>query len=1400
MSASRVYSHSDYTIGWVCALSKEQTAATAMLDAIHDDLANPPNDPNAYTLGSVGKHNIAIACLPDGRYGNNAAATAAAHMVSTFPSLRFGLMVGIGGGVPSNGIRLGDVVVSKPDSCFPGVIQWDLGKIEQGGIIEHTGSLNNPPTTLLTTLAKLKTKREMEGSQMPSHLAAMGEKWPNLVAKYTRPESLRDILFADDCPHIEGLSTEGSTKEAQTCDTETEEEEEEDIKDCKFCDLTQARKRKPRATRVHYGLMASGDMVIKDAQFRNRLNERFSGKILCVEMEAAGLINDFPCLVVRGICDYADSHKNKAWQKYAAAVAAAFAKELLLVLPAHAVEQMDTITSILSDINCNVGLAVRYLEEARAYRHSKADEKTLHWLSPLDYGAEHSDVLKQWQPGTGQWLLKSTQFKEFIQSDNKQVLFCPGIPGAGKTVMAATVIDYLHKQFGNDPRIGIAYVYFNFNRYKEQDPNAVFSSLMKQVSRQQPSLHKSVISLYTTHEERSTRPSLEEIIKTFQDVVTMYSRVFVIIDALDECATSNHCRETILSEIIGCTKQSNLKLFATARHIPEISERFKYGLCLKIEASESDIRKYIDSRISRLSPTSVISQSKALQEEIKAGISVAVGGMFLLAQLHFDQLINCITRKEVVRTLKALPTGFNAYDYTYNAAMDRINHQSSGQRQLAINVLSWITHAMRPLSTIELQHALGVEFGEDEFDEDNLPQMEDIVSTSVGLVTIDEKREVIRLVHYTAQEFFERNQEKWLPNAKTYIAEVCSCYLSYSVFGDGLHKLNFKVLEKLKFFNYAVKHWQDHVSMSDYSRRHVDFLKKTSNLRLFESSFYMRKPNAKCFTGLHIAADSGWNEIVKVLLEDIADADIHDEFNRTPFYLAANGGHYEVMRTLLNSGQLDYNVISSESGYTPLICAAQRGHAAAVKLLLDTGKINAGYTCNRQKAALWYAVVGGYVDATRLLLNAQNYDSHTVREIYSSALLGAVIMQQEPIVQLLLETGYADVNVQTTNKSSPFFWDFIPLDYDGSTISILSFLGGLYEHFDDTTWKYPSTKMKEEADYRRQPMGYSVNKWKSPLCLAVEFGCENLARIFLSREEINVNLPVNDGYSSTALSIAARCGSIAMFQLLLESGRFDINLKDSMGQTPLMIAISKWRKKIVELLLEKNSLAIDLQDKHGRTALFRAIEYCQHQGYDIARLLINTGKANVSIKDARGHSPLLRAVMHKNEKIVRLLFGAPGVDINIRDECGRTLLLLAAFNGSKDMVKIFIDTGKFDINARDHCGLTPLLTAAQYPRSSPGIIQILLDTNDVDVNARDYEHQRTALLWAAYAGYLKSFIALLQTGKFDVNDRDVYGLTPFTLAAQQGNTAIVRYLVNEDAIDTYKGLRTQQNGIDVGCK
>jgi nucleoside phosphorylase len=348
--ASEVLTYNDYTVGWVCALSKEQTAATAMLDEEHADLPTPPNDHNTYTLGRIGKHNIVIACLPEGEIGNSAAATVAARMTSTFPSIKFGLMVGIGGGVPPT-VRLGDVVVSTPANGFGGVVQWDLGKAEQDDTFRRTGCLDSPPNALRTVLTKLKTKHEMKGSMISQYLEDLKTNWPRLAAKYTRSESLKDVLFRADCNHVERCATgDGEAeiredKEGREENNEEGEEQDEEEKGCINCDRSKIVKRKARNMRVHYGLIASGNQVIKDAAFRDKVNKRLGGRVLCFEMEAAGLMNDFPCIVIRGICDYADSHKNKAWQEHAAAVAAAFAKEFLLMVPAYEIDQLPTIAS-----------------------------------------------------------------------------------------------------------------------------------------------------------------------------------------------------------------------------------------------------------------------------------------------------------------------------------------------------------------------------------------------------------------------------------------------------------------------------------------------------------------------------------------------------------------------------------------------------------------------------------------------------------------------------------------------------------------------------------------------------------------------------------------------------------------------------------------------------------------------------------------------------------------------------------------------------------------------------------------------------------------------------------------------------------------------------------------------
>lgn len=335
--------HQDYSVGWICALPKEQTAAIAMLDNKHPYLSKLPHDQNAYTLGCIGNHNVVIACLPKGQYATIPAAKVATWMIGTFPSIRFGLMVGIGGGIPPE-VRLGDVVVSTPSAEFSGVIQWDLGKAEDHGHFKRTGSLNNPPTALLTALATLESQHAMNGSKTGQYLDEMAKRYPRLKLQFTSTESLSDPLLR--------LESSNSARDGwyavfvllwQMIKTgvlyllgilllKPIYHQLEPATNENAAAMVEKDKKNTKEPRVHYGLIASGNQVIKDAKFRDRLNQSLGGKILCVEMEAAGLMNDFPCIVIRGICDYADGSKNKDWQEYAAAVAACYAKELLEIV------------------------------------------------------------------------------------------------------------------------------------------------------------------------------------------------------------------------------------------------------------------------------------------------------------------------------------------------------------------------------------------------------------------------------------------------------------------------------------------------------------------------------------------------------------------------------------------------------------------------------------------------------------------------------------------------------------------------------------------------------------------------------------------------------------------------------------------------------------------------------------------------------------------------------------------------------------------------------------------------------------------------------------------------------------------------------------------------------------
>jgi nucleoside phosphorylase len=303
----------EYTVGWICALPGEMAAAKGMLDEVFQNPEQGRSDENIYVVGRIAHLKTAIVCLPYGVAGTTSATRVADQMHQTFTALKYTLLVGVGGGMPSKefDVRLGDVVVSAPSPNSPGVVQYDYGKDVQNDRFITTGHLNLPPMRLLNAISQLLASRPSETIlPMARSIDKLQARDYNPERNWSCPGRDKDLLFNSAYNHEEGYRT------CARCDTNYLEERPQ---------------REDEQPKIHYGTIASANRVMRNGAARERLRQ--DKNALCVEMEAAGLMNHFPCLVIRGICDYADSYKNKDWQLYAAATAAAYAKVLLSVMP-----------------------------------------------------------------------------------------------------------------------------------------------------------------------------------------------------------------------------------------------------------------------------------------------------------------------------------------------------------------------------------------------------------------------------------------------------------------------------------------------------------------------------------------------------------------------------------------------------------------------------------------------------------------------------------------------------------------------------------------------------------------------------------------------------------------------------------------------------------------------------------------------------------------------------------------------------------------------------------------------------------------------------------------------------------------------------------------------------------
>lgn len=510
---------------------------------------------------------------------------------------------------------------------------------------------------------------------------------------------------------------------------------------------------------------------------------------------------------------------------------------------------------------------------------------------------------------------------------------------------------------------------------------------------------------------------------------------------------------------------------------------------------------------------------------------------FLLAQLYVDSLAYKKTSKAIRLTLNELHTDsrmpddekkYKVLDCAYKKAMERIKVQPIDFQDLAMLVLSWITFAERPLRSLELQHAIAIETDTRVLDEENIQNVEDMVSVCAGLVTVDPASDVVRLVHYTTQEYFERMSSLWFPYGQKDIARSCITYLSFDCFKNPCSTFaEYETrISAYSFYEYAAEYW------GYYAKTASDELKDSMLRFLMNEGLTLSSSQAITdddlgsgygMTGIHLAAYFGLDKAMGWLLSSGFGPDLRTGRVLTPLSLASARGHDMVARMLLATKQVDPE-FKTMVGETPLCLAARYGHHAVAELLIETTHVDVNSGSQTGMTPLLWAVINGHEKVTQVLLAADGIDlsckdTHRGR----TPLSWAAAIGHEATVKLLLAAESTEV------------------DY------------------------------KEPTSHR------------TPLSLAAENGHDGVLQRLLDTNAVDLDCRSSLGLNP--LSWACRAGQCMIVRILLDANSTIINSQDNGGLAPLSWAAERGHKTVVEILLCYDSINPNIQDRSGQTPL-----------------------------------------------------------------------------------------------------------------------------------------------------------------------------------------------------------------------
>ncbi|KAL7781736.1 ankyrin repeat-containing domain protein [Trichoderma afarasin] len=1010
-------------------------------------------------------------------------------------------------------------------------------------------------------------------------------------------------------------------------------------------------------------------------------------------------------------------------------------------------------------------------------RHQEDTEReaTIKWASDINYVAQQNDIVLRCQIGSRKWLFESEVYLAWCKQKGS-LLFCPGNAGTGKTFTTAMVIESL--RLANDAQTLTAYMYCSYQN-RTQTIEKLLCSLLRVALEEADCEADGTVSTCRQLRLSNKAISRQNCLDLLQDLFSRFARVNLIVDALDEL--TNEVRRPLIYDLLKLHGNGIVSLLVTSRGIPEIQHLFESCeayTSLEVRSSDEDIRTFLRDNIFQL--PNFVARSQKLQDEVINSVTNASAGMyvlgpiwtligsallthssfrFLLAELYLKSLANIISVGSLRTRLSNLAIGSNAYDALYEDSMLRIGFQGPESERIALRMLLVLTCARRPLSPQELSHALSIDASSETFDEDTVPDMDDLIAVCTGLAVLDDASNIVHLVHKSAAEYFERTRSRWFPRANEKMAFMCLRYLQIAE-----KKSNESREEEAPFFHYAKANWSYHSRESDREASNdavVGDASQTSsnpNHRATPSTFainqltiqQMTKEIVDVHSSIVEACHAGHQAWVEQLLV-VRNYDMNKHgVNQRRFIsddgtlrsdvllssmfrddvlltIAAARGDYSMSLMLLARGA-DPNIFNT-NGQTPLIIAATNGFDQLVSLLLDQKLIKPDLMCQHSgelSTAFLASIELGREGCFRMLLERSNRrarDSQNRGAMWLAASSG-----NTGIISDLLKWPDVEIDYTVTGLCGDPLTLVTRAENEEAALLLLPYskcrscsscgitpmhyavhngrhdlLKRLLEHDASAVDSELSIFPHEENGHRRHFLinceTEGTERTKTPLITAIYLQDAQATQLLLRYAD------VNQGHTWRPLHEAIEWGNVEVFELLLQKEGIELDPVDEHGKTPFLSATELGHCDIMDALIQKGEIQSD-----GRVVLGYVMEHYFDKHFpnihvDCFHILASILDIDINKRDLAGSSFLHRACSVRPKISTKKDMGTQIFEVELLE------------SNSCHLVTELLKRPNIDVNLFDGKGNTPLMLAVKNHQRD--VVRLLLEREDTDVSIQD---------------------------------------------------------------------------------